>query len=55
MGAKKSVTNQALQAERRRLLIDATMSAISEFGLARLTLARIAKIAGLSAGTDNLH
>ena len=55
MGAKKSVTNQALQAERRRLLIDATMSAISEFGLARLTLARIAKIAGLSAGTVNFH
>ena len=55
MGEKKSGTNQALQAERRRLLIDATMSAISEFGLARLTLARIAKIAGLSAGTVNFH
>ena len=31
------------------------MSAISEYGLARLTLARIAKIAGLSAGTVNFH
>jgi AcrR family transcriptional regulator len=55
MGEKKSGTNRALQTERRRLLIDATMSAISEFGLARLTLARIAKIAGLSAGTVNFH
>jgi ribosomal protein S18 acetylase RimI-like enzyme len=55
MGGKKSRTNQALQAERQRLLIDATMSAISEFGLTRLTLARIAKIAGLSAGTVNFH
>jgi TetR/AcrR family transcriptional repressor of bet genes len=55
MGEKKSGANQALQAERRRLLIDATMSAISEYGLARLTLARIAEIAGLSAGTVNFH
>lgn len=55
MGEKKKGTNQALQAERRRLLIDATMSAISEYGLTKLTLARIAEIAGLSAGTVNFH
>lgn len=52
--AKKS-SNQAVQAERRRLLIDATITAISEHGLNNLTLAKIASIAGLSAGSVNFH
>jgi len=37
------------------LLIEATMTAISEYGLSKLTLAKIAGIAGLSAGSVNFH
>ena len=55
MPSKKPGTNVALQLERRKLLIDATMSAISEHGLSKLTLAKIANIAGLSAGSVNFH
>lgn len=55
MSNKKSHNNQALQAERRRLLIDATISAIADHGLSNLTLAKIAAEAGLSAGTVNFH
>ena len=55
MSANKSGINQAIQAERRRLLIDATMSAISEHGLSKLTLAKIASVAGLTAGSVNFH
>jgi AcrR family transcriptional regulator len=55
MRDKKSGTNLAIQTERRRLLIDATMSAIAEHGLPKVTLAKIAKIAGLSAGSVNFH
>ncbi len=51
----KKGSNQVVQAERRRLLIDATISAISEYGLNKLTLAKIASIAGLSAGSVNFH
>lgn len=52
---QKSGTKIAIQTERRRLLIDATMSAISEHGLSGLTLAKIASEAGLSAGSVNFH
>ena len=55
MSEKRSGINQAIQAERRRLLIEATMTAISEYGLSKLTLAKIAGIAGLSAGSVNFH
>ena len=55
MPSKKPGTNKALQLERRKLLMDATMSAISEHGLSKLTLAKIAGIAGLSAGSVNFH
>lgn len=55
MEEKKSRNKQAIQAERRRLLIDATMSAISEHGLSQLTLAKIAAEVGLSAGSVNFH
>lgn len=49
------ITNQAIQQERRTLLIDATITAIAEYGLSKLTLARISSIAGLTAGTVNFH
>jgi AcrR family transcriptional regulator/predicted N-acetyltransferase YhbS len=55
MSEKKSGINQAIHIERRRLLIDATMSAISEHGLSKLTLAKIASVAGLTAGSVNFH
>jgi AcrR family transcriptional regulator/ribosomal protein S18 acetylase RimI-like enzyme len=55
MGNKKPGISSSIQAERRRLLIDATISAISEHGLPKLTLAKIAAIAGLSAGSVNFH
>lgn len=43
------------QFERRRALIDATMTAIAERGFSNLTLAHIAGIAGLSAGIVNFY
>ncbi len=55
MGIKKPGIGSTIQAERRRLMIDATMTAISEHGLPKLTLAKIADIAGLSAGSVNFH
>jgi AcrR family transcriptional regulator/ribosomal protein S18 acetylase RimI-like enzyme len=55
MSTKKPGISSSIQAERRRLLIDATISAISEHGLPKVTLAKIANIAGLSAGSVNFH
>ena len=55
MSEKKYGVNKVIQAERKRLLIDATMSAIYAYGLSGLTLAKIAKEAGLSAGSVNFH
>jgi len=43
------------QSESRQLLVDAAISAISEHGLPRATLARIAGIAGMTAGSVNFH
>ena len=40
---------------RRRQLIEATITAIAEHGLSRTTLAKVAGIAGLTAGTVNFH
>jgi TetR/AcrR family transcriptional repressor of bet genes len=51
MGTTKPNNHQ----ERRNLLIDATITAIAEFGLSKLTLAKISSIAGLTAGTVNFH
>jgi TetR/AcrR family transcriptional repressor of bet genes len=48
-------TNPDHHHERRNLLIDATITAIAEFGLSKLTLAKISSIAGLTAGTVNFH
>ncbi|MEP5566354.1 MAG: GNAT family N-acetyltransferase [Halioglobus sp.] len=55
MSEKKKAANKTIQLERRRLLIEATMSAIYEHGMSGLTLAKIAKEAGLSAGSVNFH
>ncbi|MGK0500579.1 MAG: AcrR family transcriptional regulator/ribosomal protein S18 acetylase RimI-like enzyme [Oceanicoccus sp.] len=55
MAASKPVIKQPIQQERRQLLIDATMSAIYEHGLSKLTLAKITRIAGLTAATVNFH
>lgn len=55
MNERKSRNTQAVQAERRRLLLEATMNAIHEHGLSQLTLAKIAGEAGLSAGSVNFH
>ena len=43
------------QQERRRALVDATMTAIAEQGFSNLTLARIAGLAGLTAGIVNFY
>ena len=50
-----SGVNTGNHVERRHLLIDATISAIAEFGLSKLTLAKISSIAGLTAGTVNFY
>ncbi|NKB36464.1 MAG: Rieske 2Fe-2S domain-containing protein [Gammaproteobacteria bacterium] len=47
--------NLAIQTERKRLLIDATISAISKHGLSNLTLAKIAGPVGMTAGMVNFH
>ena len=43
------------QQERRRALVDATMTAIAEQGFSNLTLAHIAGLAGLTAGIVNFY
>ncbi|MEH6589519.1 MAG: GNAT family N-acetyltransferase [Halioglobus sp.] len=55
MSTKKPGSNPVIQNERRRLLIDATITAISTLGLGNVTLAKIAKIADLTAGSVNFH
>ena len=55
MAKPKNDVSQTIQQERRRLLIDSTMTAISLHGLSKLTLAKITSIAGLTAGTVNFH
>jgi phenylpropionate dioxygenase-like ring-hydroxylating dioxygenase large terminal subunit/AcrR family transcriptional regulator len=41
--------------ERRRLLIEATMSVIAEHGFSGVTLAKVAGLAGLTASSVNFH
>jgi ribosomal protein S18 acetylase RimI-like enzyme/AcrR family transcriptional regulator len=55
MSKQRPGSNQLIQNERRRLLIDATITAISTYGLSNITLAKIAKLAGLTAGSVNFH
>ncbi|MCZ6832064.1 MAG: GNAT family N-acetyltransferase [Gammaproteobacteria bacterium] len=43
------------QSEPRRLLIEATITGISEHGLQKVTLAKIAGNAGMTAGSINFH
>ncbi len=52
MSSQPPVNNQS---EPRRLLIDATISAIYKHGLPKVTLAKIAGIAGMTAGSVNFH
>ncbi|HEY7840570.1 MAG TPA: SRPBCC family protein [Gammaproteobacteria bacterium] len=47
--------SQALQDERKRLLIHATIRAIAVHGLSNLTLAKVAELAGQTAGTVSFH
>jgi TetR/AcrR family transcriptional repressor of bet genes len=54
--AAETLSRRALSKERRRRqLIDATIKCISKKGLGSLTLAAVAKEAGLSQGIVNLH
>jgi len=54
--AAASLSRRALSKQRRRQkLIDATIKCISKKGLGSLTLAAVAKEAGLSQGIVNLH
>lgn len=55
MAQAQTQMGQALQNERKRLLIEATVRAIHTYGLSNLTLAKIAGLAGLTAGTVNFH
>ena len=55
MGKTKQEVSQVIQVERRWLLIDATISAIYEYGLSSLTLSKITNLAGLTAATVNFH
>lgn len=43
------------QEQRRQELIDATIEAIATYGLSRTTLAKVAGLAGLTAGSVNFH
>ncbi len=47
--------SEALQAQRKRLLIDATMTCIATHGLSKLTLSKIAGSVGMTAGSVNFH
>ena len=55
MKSNKAGRDRDLQQRSRGLLIDATITAIAEYGLSKLTLAKISSIAGLTAGTVNFH
>lgn len=43
------------KAERRQVLIDATITSIAEYGLSGTTIARVTEIAGTSIGLANFH
>ncbi len=48
-------SNTRIQGERRRQLIDATLSVIAQSGISNVTLARVAGRAGLTAAMVNFH
>lgn len=53
--APKSPRITPIREARQRQLIEATMTAIGQFGYSRLTLNHVATIAGLSPGIVNFH
>ena len=53
MRASTPAPLSAVRLDRRRQLIDATVSVIYRGGLSRLTLAKVPAIAGLLAATNN--
>src|SRR5690606_25950446 len=55
MAQPKGQVAATLQEQRRMLLLDATVRAISVHGLSGLTLARVGELAGLTAGTVSFH
>ena len=55
MSASTPVPINTVRLDRRRQLIDATVSVIYRDGLSRLTLAKVAATAGLSAGIVNFY
>ncbi|MGH8249058.1 MAG: Rieske 2Fe-2S domain-containing protein, partial [Gammaproteobacteria bacterium] len=55
MAQPQTQLSQTLQDERKRALMEATVRAIHIHGLSKLTLAKIAGLAGLTAGTVNFH
>ena len=55
MARSKTEISQKLKPLRKQHLIEATMSAIADYGMSNLTLAKIAAEAGLTAGSVNFH
>ena len=55
MSASTPTPLSAVRIDRRRQLVDATVNVIYRDGLSRLTLAKVAATAGLSAGIVNFY
>jgi len=55
MASRTPQVKHEIQATRKTGLIDATITAISQNGLSNVTLAKIAGLAGLTAGSINFH
>lgn len=55
MAQPQAQLSQTLGEERKRVLLNATINAISVHGLSNLTLAKIAELAGQTAGTVSFH
>lgn len=55
MATSKIKTVSDGKLERRRRLIEATITAVARYGLNHITLEKVANIAGLVAGTVNFH
>ncbi len=55
MAQTQTGITQVIQSERKRLLIEATITAINEHGLSNLTLAKITGHVGMTAGTVSFH
>ncbi len=53
--ATQSLPESESRHDRRQQLIDATMEAIRQFGLSRVTVAKVAGLAGLSQGIVNFY